>query len=202
MKKFTPIFILTLIILNFCQGCVEKALQNKNYTEIINQNIGGKLICKVHYWDDFQESVNEITYEFADKDGKKHKIGTGKFEYGWNKTEQLIQFKNWTILKTSNSRESEKIIIGNLEKNLFKEYVFSPTTIEENPIWIKQNINSNPNNYDSVVKIQKIGENGQFTILYKFAIKDRTFSFQEDEKKVIYKIDEKTGIPILIKVIN
>ncbi|MFT3796518.1 hypothetical protein [Flavobacterium sp.] len=198
MKQYISILFISILI--SCQGKVEDLLQDKTYVETLPQKIGGKLICNVHYWDDFQQAVHEIKYTYVDKNGINYNLGSGKFEKGWNKEEQLIQIKKWTILHTENSRNSDKLIIGDMSSNEWNDFIISPDIIEEIPIWKEKDIDSSPNNYDSTAKITKLKNNGEFIVTYKFAIKDRTFNFQNGERKLHYKLNFQTGIPKLVKI--
>jgi hypothetical protein len=193
-------FFKTLTVISFitffvsCQSFVEDALQDKEYTKKLKQSIGGNLICDVHFYTDFQEAVHIINYSYIDENGKIYKLGLGRYTEGWERQEQLLKYKSWIILPTSDSRESDKLIIGNLKENVWKEFIISPEEIEKNPIWSSRKINSSPGNYDSTSKIIKIKSNGEVKVQYKYALKNRMFNFMTGSREILYGINAGTGI--------
>ena len=196
MKLHTLIIsIFALLSLTACDNFVKNALTDKSYTDTLKQNIGGELIREIHYSDDFQSWDYDIQYLYKDKLDSIHKIGSGNF-HGQElpKEEQLLQLNNWTILKTNDGFRC-KVIIEDLTTNNIAEYEISPETIEQNIIWQRQNISSNPNTGDSKVTIDTLKTNGEFSAVYKFAKKNRVFSFMTDVRKINYKINAQTGKP-------
>jgi hypothetical protein len=202
MRRWTNyISICLVLILTACQSYVDSALTDKKYTETIAQNIGGQLICNVHFYDDFHSFDYDVEYNYRDERDSVYKIGTGKYAgQNWPKDEQLFKLDHWTILKTSRDRDADKLIIGDTQSNAWKEYEISPETIEQDDFWKKEKVNSNPDNFDSVAKIQSFGSEGQFSVNYTFATKDRIFSFITGERLIDYVIDKKTGRPQMTKI--
>jgi hypothetical protein len=188
----------TLIILFFtffsCKDSKENIFIDKTYQDTIKQNIGGLLIRDIHYSEDIHSYDSYIKYLY--KLDNTYIIGSGNY-HGQEipKDEQLIQFYNWIILKTGNSFNGDKIIIGDVKTKLWIEYEISPQTIEQDSIWQKQNVNSEPNNGDSNVTIENIKANGEFSVIYKFAKKNRIFSFMTSKRRINYTINIQTGQP-------
>ncbi len=85
--------------------------------------------------------------------------------------------------------------IGYLITKNFVDYEFPPKTIEQNLVWQKQKIESNPITGDSKVTFEKMSRNGEFSVIYKFAKKDRIFSFMTSKRRVNYIINIQTGKP-------
>ena len=102
----------------------------------INQKIGGTLICSSTYNADFHDWQYDVKYEYKPLGTDSIiKIGCGEYYASeWNKDEQLIQFKKWTILKTGDRHGHDKIIIGDLKKNKWTEYGFYSMDIEREKI--------------------------------------------------------------------
>ena len=111
--------------------------------------------------------------------------------------EQLIKYKDWIILQVGDS-----VIIGSLILNKWDKYDFSPKEIEAHSLWINNKVNSSPDNGSSFVRIEKINTEGEITIFYTYAIKDRIFSFMVGKKLVKYQINLSTGIPEMKEVLN
>jgi hypothetical protein len=70
----------------------------------IKQNIGGFLMCNSVYNADHHSWQYDVSYTYKLDEGSAIDIGGGTY-YGrsWNKDEQLVQYKGWTILKTGGS---------------------------------------------------------------------------------------------------
>lgn len=166
----------------------------------IKQKIGGTLICNSVYNADIHDWQYDVSYEYkpADTDSLI-KIGSGTYHTReWNKDEQLIQYKNWTILKTGGWYGYDKVIIGNLETNKWNEYDFSADNIEKENLWINSKTKSLLNYCCSESFVDKIG-NGQIQIHYKFRTSE-TLTKLYGQKEIIYKIDDLTGQPIMTEI--
>jgi hypothetical protein len=202
MRRWTIyISICLVMILTACQSYIDNAVTDKKYTETIMQRIGGQLICNVRYTVDFHSWDYDIEYTYKDERDSTYKIGTGKYAgQEWPKDEQLLKFDRWTILKTSKDRDADKLIIGNTQANSWTEYEISPETIEQDEFWKKEKLNSSPDYFNSVAKIQAFELDGQFSVIYTFAKKDRIFSFMTGERKIDYVIDRQTGRPLMTKI--
>ncbi len=171
----------------------------------IKQNIGGYLIANSVYNADFHSWNYDISYLYKTSDNKIYNIGEGNIEgpREWKKDEQLIEYKDWFILKTS-YYNNDKIIVRSWNLNSDKkiDYIFSPDEIEKEPIWMSKNINSSPDYYDSFTRINSINSEGEITVLYNYAIKDRILSSMTSKKLLKYQINFITGIPELKEVID
>jgi hypothetical protein len=195
--KLSTIFISTVFLLSLtaCDNFVKNALTDKTYIDTLKQNIGGELIRNIHYSNDFHSWDYDIQYSYINKFDSIYNIGSGNYHgQALPADEQLFQLDKWTILKTNNGFHC-KIIVGDLKTNNLTEYEISPQTIEEDPVWQRQNISSNPNNGDSKVTIENIETNGEFSVVYKFAKKNRIFSFMTGKRRVHYKTNLLTGKP-------
>jgi hypothetical protein len=199
--------ICILTILSFavtsCNNSGKSVLTDKYYSDTINQKNGGKLIRDIHYWDTFHSWDYEIKYSYKDKFDSIYVIGSGNY-HGQEipKDDQLIQVNKWTIFKTSRSRDADVIFVWNKNSNTWTEYEISPETIEQTDIWKKQKINSQLDNWDTVSKIKKIDENGNITVLYTFAKKNRIFSFITSKRQINYRINLQTGRPELTEILD
>ncbi|MES2728281.1 MAG: hypothetical protein V4643_14325 [Bacteroidota bacterium] len=201
--KLTTLIISTFLIffgLASCNNSNESIFSDEISKDTIRQNIGGILIRDIHYWNDFQSWDYEIDYTYKDKFDSIHRIGkshlTGQ-ELPVN--EQLLQVNNWTILSV-NTGFSCEIITTDLKSNISKEYEISPQTIEQEILWKSYNISSSPDNGDSKVTFEKINANGEFSVIYVFAKKDRIFSFMTGKRRVNFIVNIQTGRPEMTDV--
>ena len=193
--KLTTFFITISFLLSLaaCDDFVKNALTDKTYKDTLKQNVGGELFRDIHYSDDFQSWDYDIQYSYKDKFNSIYIIGSGNF-HGQEipNDEQLLQINKWTVLNTDDGFHC-KIIVGNLNENIFTTYEISPQTIEQDLVWKNQNIKSNPNTGDSKVIFENMKTNGELSVIYKFAKKDRIFSFITGQRKVNYKLNIKSG---------
>lgn len=165
----------------------------------INQNIGGTLICNSVYTADQHDWQYDISYEYKTPNDSLFDLGSGTY-YGrdWNKDEQLVQYKNWTILKTGDWINNDKIIVGDLKKNKWSEYKFTPENIEKDSIWHSLKIHSLLNYCCSETFIDKINH-GVIELHYKFRTSENLVN-KYGLKKIFYKINDTTGQPIMTKI--
>jgi hypothetical protein len=181
---------------------VDSALTDTTYIVKIPQKIGGTLICNAYYFDDFHSWNFDIEYNYENIYNSVSYIGNGRYAgREWEKDEQLVKFRNWLILKTADHR-NDKLIIGDLKSNKWTEYELSPKVIEEDNLWINSNINSSPDYYDSFTRIESVDSTGEFLILYKYAIKNRIFSFMEGKRMIKFRVNSISGKPEMIKILN
>jgi hypothetical protein len=167
----------------------------------IQQNIGGVLLCDASLVSDQHSWQYDVNYNYKDKIGRIHKIGTGTyFEREWQRNEQFIRLDKWIILKTGGEFHCDKLIIGNLYENKFVDYEFNTDNITKDPVWQKLNIDSHVGWLPEEAYITKI-TNGQIDVLYKFRLDDKKVDLL-GEKKIIYQIDLKSGEPVMIKVVD
>jgi hypothetical protein len=207
---FILLFILTIVFSacnnfeNTAKEFILDALSDTTYTVEIPQDIGGVLLCKVHYYDDFQSIDYDIEYFYDNKAINDSLILIGSGSYSgekWNKNEQLIKVGEWNVLQTSNDHHSDKLLVGKLNNySIWKEHIFSPETIEQNSLWKTKTINSSPDNYDSNVEIDQVTREGQILAVYEYAIRDRWFSFMTSERKLSFKLNIETGEPELLEI--
>jgi hypothetical protein len=181
-----------------------EALTDTTYTALIPQKIGGTLICRVNYSDDFHSWNYYVDYKYKDSNNQVFSLGSGLYSgKDWYKDEQIQVIGDWAILKTGSIHHSDKLIIWKLNQAKdWKEFDFTPETIESEQLWQSRNIKSDPNNYDSKVSVESIDSKGIVTVNYSFAKKDRLFSFITGERKVLYRIDQRTGKPTMADIVE
>ena len=202
--KLTKLIIATFLLFSItaCDDFVKNALTDKTYKDTLKQNIGGELIRDIHYYDDFQAWDNDIQYSYRDKFDSIHEIGSGNFHsQDIPKDEQLLTINKWTVLPTNDGFHC-KMIVGDMKANNWTEFEISPQTIEQDLVWQNQNINSEPKNGDSKVTFMCVTKEGEFSFLYKFAKKDRVFSFMTGEREVVYKLNMQLGKPEMTNIIE
>jgi len=176
-----------------CDDFVKNALTDKIYKDTLKQNIGGELIRAIHYYDDFQAIDYDIQYSYKDKYGSIQKIGSGNYHnQNIPKDEQLLEINRWTVLQTNDGFHC-KVIVGDAITDSWTEFVVSPHTIEQDVIWQNQNVDSELSNGDSKVTLKSVTNEGVFSYIYEFAIRDRLFSFITGERLVVYKLNMGSG---------
>jgi hypothetical protein len=200
MRLQNIILIILLLGLISCNS-TDSVFSDETYQDTIKQDIGGLLVRDIQYTNDFHSWDYDIKYFYKDKRDSFFVVGTGNY-HGQDlpKNEQLIQINKWIVLKTGDSGYGDKIIIGNLQNNIWTEYLINPKTIEKDIVWQKYNISSEPDNGDSYSKIEAIESTGKFSAIYRFAKKDRIFSFMTGEGRVDYIINIQSGGIEMIEV--
>ena len=190
--------ILGLIAILFIYGFLT-AFDPEYDSAEINQNIGGPLVCSSVYNADHHSWQYDVTYKYKLLNGNILEIGSGTY-YGreWNKDEQLIQYGNWTVLKTGRWSGTDKLIIGDIKTNKWTEYPLSPEDIEKNDLWINSQTHSLLNWCCSEVFVDKI-DNGQVLVHYKFRTSDNQIE-EYDQRTIHYSIDNATGQLEMTKV--
>ncbi len=171
------------------------------YDEVeIKQKIGGTLICSSVYNADIHDWQYQVSYEYKPMNSDSIlKIGDGTYHTReWNKDEQLVKYKNWTILKTGGWIGFDKVLIGDITANKWTEYNFSAEDIEREKLWVNSKTKSLLNYCCSESFIDKIN-NGLIYVHYKFRTNE-TFTEKYGERQIIYKIDDQTGQPIMIAI--
>jgi len=199
MKYFTPNFILSGLSILFICGCSSGFGPDYDKAEI-KQNIGGTLICNSVYNADIHDWQYDISYHYKTADDSIIDIGSGTY-YGreWNKDEQLVKYNNWTILKTGDWIGTDKIIVGDLKKDKWTEYKFTPENIEKDSLWKSLNIHSLLNYCCSEAFVDKINEDGQIQLHYKFRVSENLVN-KYNQKSVFYQINDSTGQPIMTRI--
>jgi hypothetical protein len=197
-KLNMKIFLPGLSILFMC-GCSSGFGPDYDKAEI-KQNIGGTLICNSVHTADIQNYQHDVSYEYKDANDSIFDIGSGTYNNReWNKDEQLVQYKNWTILKTGNGFGTDKIIVGDLKKNKWTEYEFTPENIEKDSLWKSLNIHSLLNYCCSETFINKVKNKGEIQLHYKFRASENLLN-QYIQKGIYYQIKDSTGQPIMTKI--
>lgn len=197
MKSFLPNLILPGLYILFICGCSSGFGPDYDRAEI-KQNIGGTLICNSVYTADIQNYQYDVSYEYMDAKDSIFYIGSGTYYREWNKDEQLVQYKNWTILKTGDGFRTEKIIVGDLKKNNWTEYEFTPENIEKDSLWKSLKIQSLLNYCCSETSITKI-KDGQIQLHYKFRANENIIN-EYGQKIIYYQIYDSTGKPIMTRI--
>lgn len=196
--KMTKLYILTILFFTLfsCKDSGESAFTDEKYQDTLSQNIGGSLIRNIHHTNDFQSYNYDIEYLYLDEQDSIKKIGLGSF-YGQEppRDEQLIRLGKWTIFKSSGDRDKDLLFICDNETKKWTEFEISPNAIEQTVLWKEQNIASQLGNWDTVSKIDKIDANGNITVNYTYAKKNRIFSFITGERQITYRINLQTGRP-------
>jgi len=172
----------------------------KYETVELSQKVGGVLVCNSVYTADFHSWDYDINYNYKQNDSL-YQIGSARYSgKEWEKDEQFVKYGKWLLLKVSNDRDSDKLIIFNTITKKTNEFIVSPKTIESNIIWKSKNIKSKLNNWDTVAKIVDVNTAGIFKVLYIYRKEDNTLFDQNGEREIIYKINIKNGIPEIIKI--
>lgn len=202
--KLTKLIIAIFLLFSItaCDDFVKNTLTDITYKDTIKQNIGGELIRDIHYYDDFQGWDHDILYSYKDELDSIHNIGLGNYHsQDIPKDEQLLVINKWTFLPTNDGFHC-KIIVGDMKANNWTEFEISPQTIEQDHVWQKSKINSEPNNGDSKVTFKSVTKEGEFSFIYKFSKKNRIFSFMTGERQVVYKLNMQSGRPEMTNVIE
>ena len=198
MKAINFILIGVAIIISL-SSCNKKGqiFSDETYQDTIKQNVGGAIIRNIHYYNDFQSFDYKVSYTYKDKYGSISKIGSSHYYCKRPPVdEQLIQYYNkWLIFKTSGYRDKDFVFICDSNTLVWRKYEMSCSEIESTDLWINQRIESELGNWDNVVKVENIDENGNITVLYVFRKKNGKFPFFRDKRKITYKINKKTGVP-------
>ena len=165
----------------------------------IKQTIGGTLICKSVYTADHHSWQYDISYKYKRGNNPLIDIGSGTY-YGrdWNKDEQLVQYKDWLLLKTGGWHGTDKVIVGSLTTKPWKQYEFSPETIEKDSLRRQAKIHSLLNWCCAESFIDQI-KDGQIIVHYKFRTSEKRVK-EYGQRRLFYALNELTGQPTLTKV--
>lgn len=185
-----------MVILFSCEDNGDNIFTDESYQDTIQQHIGGALIRDIHHYNDIHSYDYDIQYSYLDKSDSVTDIGFGNF-HGQEppKDEQLIRFGKWTIFKTSGGREKDFLFICDNNTKTWRKYEISPEVIEQTNLWKQQQIATQPGNWDTVSKIEKIGKNGNVTVIYTYAKQNRILFFNTGKRKIIFKINLQTSKP-------
>jgi hypothetical protein len=170
------------------------ALSPTNNKIVIDQKIGGKLICNSTFYWSPHHSEYVVQYIYQLNENKLDTIGTGLYHSAdWSQKDQLQKSLNWVYLKTKEFND-DKIIIADSSKLIWKEFVFSPNNIENELIWKKEKIKAN-GNYLNVATINKI-ENDIIEVNYEYMIDSINFELKK-AKILLFEIDKNSVVPKL-----
>ncbi len=168
-----------------------------NNYKIIKQNIGGKLYCSAEYYADHHNWVYVVEYKYKPEGDTSKYIGYGEFQSRyWDKEVQMKRYKNWILLETGSPRARvDKLIIGDTNTNIWSYYEFIPDSLERDSIWIKAGIKSSLHTCCPQALITTIDE-GIINLKYKYKVG----SYDYDSSKLIYQINDTTGMPEMVSV--
>lgn len=154
------ILVISFLFYLSTQDPIEMGFGPEYETVVINQNIGGELICNSVYTADLQSYYFDIKYTYCFA-GDTINIGSGYY-YGkeWKKEEQLHKYGNYLLLKTSANRFYDNLLIAN---NNINEHI---------------NITPKLLNYQDEIKLNSY-ENNDYEM--------RISKIKQDTVKVIYK---------------
>ena len=161
-------------------------------TEIINQDIGGKLICESVYNADIHSWQYNIDYKYVNQIGDTLDFSYGSY-YGreWNKDEQIRQFNDWLILKTGARHRSDRIVLRNKKSDEMITYDINSQLIESQELWEKQDIKSLLN-YCCAESLVKTIMDNQIIVDYKYRIKEDEPD-KYDKVQITFEINEQSG---------
>ena len=164
----------------------------KYETVEIDQNIGGKLICKSVYNADIHSLQFDVDYKYISINRDTIDMGYGSY-YGreWKKDEQLIKFDNWLILKTGYLDGSDKVILKNIFTDSTRIYNFENHFIEKDSFWQALDIKSLEDYCCAETFIQRINDD-EILLKYKFRT-DEQLTSKYGERMIKYRIDKITG---------
>ncbi len=189
---------ISLLFLISCPILIKQAFGPLNEIIEIDQEIGGKLICKSEYNADMASWFYDIDFEYETENGNINKIGSGEY-YGrdWMKNEQIIEVGEWMILKTGGEFSADKLLIGKIGEDEWKEFKISPSVIEKDSLWISKNISVKQNWRPQKSIVREIN-GSKIEVEYSYRIGE---TVEEQETRLItYEIDEITGIPKMNKI--
>ncbi|MFA6261127.1 MAG: hypothetical protein WC760_06660 [Bacteroidia bacterium] len=159
---------------------------------LIDQKIGGKLLCYSEYNADIQSWQYDINYKYIDLIGDTFDFKSGSYHgRGWEKDERVLRFGKFLILKTGAWYGSDRLIIKNILTDSTRIFDIDNKFIEKDSLWKAQCIKSLINNCCAETFIQSIIGN-EIILKYKFRTNKR-FTNKYDERMVTFLIDKETG---------
>lgn len=91
---------------------------------VIEQKIGGKLVCKSVFTADHHSWQYNVGYEFITLTGDTLDFGRGSYHgREWKKNEQLQKSGDWLVLRTGYQRGSDQLILRNIKTNSRKIHI-------------------------------------------------------------------------------
>ncbi len=174
------------------------AFEPEYETVVIEQKVGGQLICKSVYIADHHSWQYDIDYSYLAPNKDTIRIGSGSY-YGreWEKNEQLERYGNWLILKTGGFQKVDKLLIGKVDSSKWMNFEISSEKIEKDSLWISQDIHSRMHwlpNQSSITRI----DNGIVTVGYLYRTGETVE--KQETRTITYKIDPSTGRPKMIDI--
>ncbi len=123
--SFTILSIITLIMAIVFLAISIQIISSMNLSEdpfatkyekiIINQKIGGKLICLSEYEGNLQDWEYRVKYYYIPQKDDTIPIGSGYFDTrSWGRDEQLGKYGDWLFLRTANDKYMDKVILKNI----------------------------------------------------------------------------------------
>lgn len=159
---------------------------------VIEQKIGGKLLCNSVYNADMHSWHYYVDYKYIDLSGDTIDFKNGSY-YGreWGKNEQLLKFDKFLILKTGAWHGSDRLIIKNTQTDSTKMIDIDNKYIESDSLWKTQNIKSLLDYCCAETFIESINGN-EIILKYKFRTNE-SLTTKYGERMITYQIDKETG---------
>jgi len=166
----------------------------------IKQNIGGTLMCRSVFTADIHDWQHDVSYDYVPADSNRAVyIGSGTYyNRPWEKNEQLVRYRDWLILKTGGMGDFDRVIIGDVKTNQWKEYDFSEESIVSDQLWMKMNPQPRSQRCCSKSFVTNIA-NGLIHVHYKFT-RPEPNEGSYGHKDIVYIIDEQTGQLVMTKI--
>jgi hypothetical protein len=167
-------------------------------TVMVEQKLGGKLLCNSVYNADIHSWQYDVDYKYIDLKGDTIDFKGGSY-YGreWKKDEQLLKFDKFLILKTGAGYGSDRVIIKNTLTDSTKFFDIDEHFVETDSLWKAQNIRSLVEYCCAETFIENIN-GGEISLKYKFRTSEK-LTKKYDQRMITYRIDKETGG---IKMIN
>lgn len=160
-------------------------------TVIINQNIGGKLLCKSVYNADIHSWDYQIDYQYISKFGDTIDIGGGSYHgKNWDKDEQLKKLGDWLILRTGSWHDTARLILKNTDTDSVRVYDLDNHDLSKDSTLIPEYNKSNEHICCDESCIEHIKKD-EITVRYIHKNYDRVIK---------YKIDKETGYLIVKEI--
>ena len=161
-------------------------------TVVIEQKIGGKLLCYSVHTADLQSWYFDVDYKYININGDTFDFNRGEYmNMEWEKNEQLFKFDKFLILNTGAWNRSIKLIIKNIYTDSTKIFEIDDNFIENDSLWQSQKIKSLLNYCCGKVSFDTIKDN-EILIKYKFRT-NKHVNFLYDRRVITYQIVKETG---------
>lgn len=168
-------------------------------TVVIEQKIGGKLLCNSVYIADIHSWQYDVDYKYIDQIGDTIDFKSGSYcGREWNRDEQLSKLNKLLILKTGSWHGSDRLIIKNIQTDSSKTYDMNSHFIEQDSLWRAQNIKSLLDYCCPETFIESIVGN-EILLKYKFRTNENLPKLY-DERMIYYQINQETGDIKMLKI--